>query len=683
MVTTVIERLEAERWPAEPATSSSAAVVQPTTFEGVRTVRALRTGSPLAPFRRGTSPRPPALRPRPAGAEHTGADGRGALGRGRGPTALTSLRDPWGPRAPRLAGPPARRPVPSHRRRPLLARRARLSLLAAVGTWEALITAMWWWWLTAAEHGDPVGFVAVSAALVPLTVLGPASYLIGAARLHRVEPSRHAGSGTPRVLVAVVRRAGVADVAVRHTVQVLQQQLDQDGQHGRRGAAHPTGRTVHVAVCDDEADPRLLAWCYQRGVHVSTRKGVAAYQQRHWPGRAGEREGALAALHDSFGRRLADVIVHVDAGRRPEAGFLDALLAPFADPQVAMVRAVDLDDEGPRLAAWGARAQLDHRAWLGGAAQDALDGPAAGNGEHATYAVRTAALRGAPLGPGPRDDLATALQLGAGGGRVEVAAEARTRGAGAAGFDELTASAYRHGRTAALLALSASALRRPWRSLRLLQPAMTSAAWLLLGLAVPWVAVTGRPLVGTTLPVLAIRWGVTFLPLVLVTTVLHLGGPLRRTTPRVASWELLLDAATTWPYRLAGTLAGLAGRLPRRPARHIQRRRRLGTLPARRLGGPAVVVAANLAAVLVLGRHGGPSAYLALGLALAALSLLAMGSVVVLHVRERIVAGDEPQPAWRSARTAVWLVSLLALAMVAALVVLAWPAVAPAVWPQR
>ncbi|MEZ5260542.1 MAG: hypothetical protein R2755_01905 [Acidimicrobiales bacterium] len=134
---------------------------------------------------------------------------------------------------------PARRPVPSHRRRPLLARRARLSLLAAVGTWEALITAMWWWWLTAAEHGDPVGFVAVTAALVPLTVLGPASYLIGAARLHRVEPSRHAGSGTPQVLVAVVRLAGVADVAVRHTVQVLQQQLDRDGQDGRRGPGTP------------------------------------------------------------------------------------------------------------------------------------------------------------------------------------------------------------------------------------------------------------------------------------------------------------------------------------------------------------------------------------------------------------------------------------------------------------
>ncbi|MEZ5260541.1 MAG: hypothetical protein R2755_01900 [Acidimicrobiales bacterium] len=65
-MTTVIERLEAERRPAGPATSSSAAVVQPTTFEGCAPcVRC--APDPLAPFRRGTSPRPPPCDPdRPA-----------------------------------------------------------------------------------------------------------------------------------------------------------------------------------------------------------------------------------------------------------------------------------------------------------------------------------------------------------------------------------------------------------------------------------------------------------------------------------------------------------------------------------------------------------------------------------------------------------------------------------------
>lgn len=599
--------------------------------------------------------------------------------------------DTWAPPSPHLPAPPPRRARPGRPWSPALDRRGRLAVAGAFVLWELLTTAGWWSWLQAGRaEGLSAGFVLLTALLVPLTLASPLVYLLAAMRLRRAQP---APTAAPlRTSVVVTRRGRQPWSAVITTIDAVR--ADTDAIRANTDGAG--GPPVELWVCDDaEALPAdeqqaAQAWCHRHRVHLVSRRGVAAHRPPGLQRPPDDREGPITYVHERGCRVLSDVAVHLDAGRRPGPGWLGSLVGPFADPSVGLVRAVELGDANAERS-WAARAVLDRRLLLGSAGQatptDLGGGP---QGDGATFAVRTAALRPVGgIGAGPREDITTAALLRADGWRCVVALDATVHDDGPAGMAGLAAATFRHARTATALAFGRGphtggrCRPSPGDRYGLLRPLLGAATAALVVLAAPLGVVAGTPLLSPALVGPLLRCSLVALPLIAVAAVLHLQGPLRGRVERVASWELVLSWLTGWPSALAGAVAGLvagpsSGNARRdgttRPRVRDDRRLPIRTIAPLLAGWAANLLAATFATTA-------PTR--AVGLVVATVLWAAAAAVAVLHVRERILLGVEPAAAWRCAQGALRLTAMAVLMELATLGWLLWPVLGPSVWPAQ
>ena len=307
--------------------------------------------------------------------------------------------------------------------------------------------------------------------------------LVRAAAVLRPRPHVSDPRYRPRVtfVIAAHDEAAVIGAKVRNT-------LDLD---------YPPGRVDCIVVCDG---------CTDGTAEAARAAGGDRLHVMELP----RQRGKLGAIRAAVPHARGEVVAFTDANAMLERDALRHLVAPFADPTVAVVSGAKRVRGGPEAVYWR------YEGWI--RAHESASGSIAG-ADGALYAVRAAAVD-ASAHPGAADDLLISLRAARTGGRIVFAPEARTSEAATPGLARTLAARTRT-ISGALFALeSLPGLLRPRRGdlwwklaghklLRIVTPPMmalgaialtypprprvwTSMACLGVGAALPTIRTSGR-----------------------------------------------------------------------------------------------------------------------------------------------------------------------------------------------
>lgn len=318
-------------------------------------------------------------------------------------------------------------------------------------------------------------------------------------------------------------------------------------------------------LCDEDPSDSTVRWCTERGIRVSTRRGVEEYHRASWPRRTKCKEGNLAYFYDHWGYREYDVVVQLDADHVPTPGYLESMVRPFTSERVGYVAAPSICDSNA-AESWAARGRLYKEAALHGPMQAGCNqgfGPAC-IGSH--YAVRTAALQEiGGLGPELAEDFTTSFLMNSAGWEGAFALDAEAHGEGPSTFMAFLVQEFQWAQSLTVVSLRMYRhhfRRLSWRlRLRfgmalLYYPmlAMTTVAGVLLA---PIAVVTGVPWMNVNYVAFLGRWLLIALPLVSAILFLRRRGVLRPVDAKIVSWEIWLFAFARWPYVAWGVCGGV------------------------------------------------------------------------------------------------------------------------------
>ncbi|MBV8960500.1 MAG: glycosyltransferase, partial [Actinobacteria bacterium] len=271
----------------------------------------------------------------------------------------------------------------------------------------------WLWWLTVG-HGEWTAPAVIVTALLAWVFALPFYFFFFASRMTRPNPALPVPD--LRCAMVVTKAPSEAWSILQHTLEAA---LAQDFPH-----------SYDVWLADERPTEESVRWCAEHGVKVSTRFGVAEYHQPEWPRRTKSKEGNLAYFYDHVGYSRYDVVAQLDADHVPSAGYLAAMVRPFADPGVGYVSAPSVCDANADKA-WTVRGRLFREAAMHGPVQAGSNGGFAPVCIGSHYAVRTRALKEVGgLGPELAEDYTTTLWLQSGGwdGVFSIDAEAHGDG---------------------------------------------------------------------------------------------------------------------------------------------------------------------------------------------------------------------------------------------------------------
>jgi cellulose synthase (UDP-forming) len=416
-----------------------------------------------------------------------------------------------------------------------------------------------------------------------------------------------------------------------------------------------------VWLADEDPTDEVQAWCRGHRVQVSTRRGVAGYNNPAWPGRTKCKEGNLRYFYEvAGGYARYEFVVQLDADHVPAADYLVNMVRPFADPRVGYVAAPSICDSNARLS-WAARARLYAEATLHGPLQAGYYSGFAPLCIGSHYAVRTRALQqSGGLGPELAEDHSTTLALIAHGWRGAFALDALAHGEGPASLADCMTQEYQWSRS--LMRVLLGFTPRYWRKLNL-------ASRIEFGFAQIWYPLFAlHLLVATLAPAIAL---ITRTPWVDVDFVQFLGhswiltlacmlpvlwirrqGWLRPASAPVLSWESALFQLARWPWVLLGVSHAIVGHLLSREFEfRVTPKADAGARPlAARLVLPyAAIVLFHAGTLFFVADPGKAGGYYWLALTTAAIYTLVLVSAIALHLREslRATAGR----VWAFART--------------------------------
>lgn len=438
----------------------------------------------------------------------------------------------------------------------LLGRRDRLFIGALTIGWLVGFVMFWSWWLQPEHRVGWFGLLINTTLLFYLSYL-PCYFLIAVNRLRGVNPELAVPS--VRAAFVVTKAPSEPWPMVRTTLQAM---LDQR-----------YSQSYAVWLCDEDPSEETLTWCRQHGVKVSTRRGVAAYHQPHWPRRTRCKEGNLAFFYDTWGYRDYDVVVQLDCDHVPGPDYLTEMVRPFADPAVGYVAAPSMCDSNAAQS-WSARGRMHREGTFHGPFQTGHGKGLAPLCIGSHYAVRTRALRDiGGIGPELAEDFSTSFLLNSAGWHGAFAHRAEAHGEGPHTFAAMLTQEFQWSRSlvTVLYDLFPSHLRRlPWKlRLRFLfalsyypMLAITTSAGLILP---PLAAVTGIPWVNVNYFEFVLRWSAVTVWLVVITVFVRRRGLLRPQAVPVVSWENWLYSLARWPLVARGVLAATGQKLRPRP----------------------------------------------------------------------------------------------------------------------
>lgn len=318
-------------------------------------------------------------------------------------------------------------------------------------------------------------------------------------------------------------------------------------------------------LADEDPQAEIVIWCEQKGVKISTRKGVDAYHRTTWPRRTRCKEGNLAYFYDHYGYPNYEFVVQLDADHVPSKGYLREMLKPFADPTIGYVSAPSICDTNAKDS-WSARGRLYIDAHMHGLLQAAYSSGWAPLCIGSHYAVRTKALSEiGGLGPELAEDHSTTLMMNAHGWRGAHAFRAIAHGEGPQHFPDLITQEFQWARSLVTILLQYSpdlvprlpySMRFQFLFCQLWYP--LSSLFMLLLYAMPIIAILNdRPFADVTflsffthtLPAELIIVGMAF--------AWKAHGWLRPFDAKIVSWEGVLYIHARWPWMLLGCLAAV------------------------------------------------------------------------------------------------------------------------------
>lgn len=430
---------------------------------------------------------------------------------------------------------------------PVLRRSDRVLIGIMSACWAVCLADFWDWWLEPVHQTTVYGSVLNAIVLAYLTCF-PVFFVVAINRLRNV--NRQVAVPLLRVAFIVTRAPSEPWEVARATLEAM---LDQD---------FPIPYDVWLA--DEKPDARILRWCADNGVIVSTRNGVEDYHRPVWPRRTKCKEGNLAYFYDHWGYRSYDVVAQLDCDHKPSPTYLAEMIRPFSDPAVGYVAAPSVCDSNA-AESWSARGRLYAEATFHGAFQL---GHSAGwsplcIGSH--YAVRTAALRDiGGVGPELAEDFSTTFLMNTAGWHGAFAINAEAHGDGPNTFAAMLVQEFQWSKSLIIVLLRLvprNLLRLDWaHRFRFLYAlfyylllTMSTLGGMLLA---PAAAITGRPWMNVNYVAFLVHWWSLSVWLIGLALVLRRRGLLRPPDAPLLSWENWLYMMVRWPYIARGLWAG-------------------------------------------------------------------------------------------------------------------------------
>jgi cellulose synthase (UDP-forming) len=413
--------------------------------------------------------------------------------------------------------------------------------------WAACIMWFWSWWLRP-EHF--VGWLPFLFATIPLLWL----CILQAFFIYVLLHASRSGAPDPvpgqwRVAMIVTKTPSEPFEVLEKTLRAM---LAQDYPHD-------------TWLADEDPSENTLAWCRAHGVHVSSRKGIAAYHQPTWPRRTRCKEGNLAYFYETWGYRDYDIVSQLDADHVPAENYLREVIRPFADPAVGYVSAPSICAANANVS-WAARTRLHTEAAFHGLFQTGYSRAFAPMCIGSHYAVRTQALlQAGGLGPELAEDHSTTMLMNAAGWRGVHAIDAIAIGDGPVTMADLVTQEFQWSRS--LLTLL---LQHTGRYLSALPPRL-KFLFVFCQLWYPLFALTSAMLYFA--PIVALAFDFRFAnvaypafvihsaPAVIILTLIayqiRKDGFFRPLEAPVLSWEKALFLTIQWPWNLWGCLMAL------------------------------------------------------------------------------------------------------------------------------
>lgn len=430
---------------------------------------------------------------------------------------------------------------------PLFSPRQRTVYLAGIAIWLGALAYFWVWWVNPLHIIGIGRFTILSLVLVWITLL-PLYFL--AFFIFAKTPSRKVHIDPSSRVAMVVTKAPSESFSI--VAETLEAMLIQDFPHD-------------TWLADEDPSVETLAWCRDRGIQVSTRKGRQDYHRDKWPRRTRCKEGNLAFFYDHHGYQNYDFVAQLDADHVPSPTYLREILAPFANPEVGYVSAPSICDKNA-ASSWSARGRLYVEGMLHGALQAGYNSGWAPLCIGSHYAVRTAALKEiGGLGPELAEDHSTTLLMNAHGWRGVHAIDAIAHGDGPQTFADLATQEFQWSRSLVTILLQYSPTYVARLPLRLKFQFLFSQSWyplfaffMLCMFLMPIIALaTGRTFAEVTFWDFLFHYAPLAALLLGLVAMFSSHGWARPRDAKALSWEGTLFLFARWPWALAGTLAAL------------------------------------------------------------------------------------------------------------------------------
>ena len=414
---------------------------------------------------------------------------------------------------------------------------AQLRLL--IGLWLIATMAFAIWWMQPAHFTGPIRF-GFNSFILAWSLIIPGYYFYFICWMKKPNLELEIPFSW-RIAMVTTRAPAEPFAKVKQTLLAMKAQA----------LAHDTW------LADEDPNDETLKWCADHGVSVSSRKGVAGYNNDTWPRRKKCKEGNLAYFYDTYGYDNYDFVSQLDADHVPAPGYLKAMVTGFHDPTVGYVSAPSICDANASES-WTARGRLYLESHIHGTLQAGYNNKGwcpMCIGSH--YAVRTAALReSGGLGPELAEDHSTTLLLCAHGWRGIHSIDAIAHGDGPATFADGMVQEFQWARSLVMIFLGVTPHYLGKMCLSLQFQFLFGQLWYFL--------FSGALFSSYLLPVLALVSGVSFarvgyaeflmwfaLPTaVSICVILWIKkqGLLRPSGAKVLSWEVILFQLARWPW---------------------------------------------------------------------------------------------------------------------------------------
>lgn len=500
-------------------------------------------------------------------------------------------------------------------------------LLALVLLWAVTTGLFWAWWLQPSHWAGQWGMAINTLLLVVVTALPIWTYVF-VMRMQRVNPHCQFPNDL-RLAMVVTKAPSEPWTLVQETLESMLAQ----------GPAHDTW------LADEDPTVEVLAWCLTHGVRVSSRRDSPDYQNSTWPRRRRCKEGNLAYFYDHYGYKQYDVVVQLDADHRPEPGYLEAMIRPFADNDVGYVAAPSICDRNAANS-WVARGRLYAESVLHGPLQLGLNAGFAPLCIGSHYAVRTVALADiGGLGPELAEDHSTTLLLNSKGWRGVFAIDAQCHGLGPETFEDAMVQEYQWSRSLATILLTITPavfaklsfmLRLQFLYCQIFYPLRGFMS--VVGLLLPAIAMAiALPWVRVDYPIFLLLWTLQFLlsltPLLWLKKLQLLNPP----GSTLLGWEQMLFEITRGPWVLAGVVSACIDRIwmGARDFRVTSKQKERRPLRLTFITPHLLLSFAGALTALILGAHAGEARGYVLLILISALSLV-LATVLALALDHRL-----------------------------------------------